>query len=322
MSAARSALVDVRSGPELAPKVALERWEAAMSETYIPLAVAPHRVEGFGGRIAATEFDGLLVTSVQAAAQTVRRTPRLVAAAADRYILASIYLSGRGVMHQDGREAHIGAGDMVFYDSARPYRWEIDEPFDKVVVQVPMARLAAAAGPAARTVPTAIAVGPEHPAAAVGAYFRGLARLQRTDPVRAAELATHGPGLMASALHLLAGPGEPPTAELTRARVLAFMRKRCADAELTVEAVARRFAVSPRTLYRLFEGAESPARRLLRMRLDHACALLRDCPSRSVREVAAAAGFSAERHFYRVFHAELGMTPGDYRAAISLCPAG
>ncbi|UGT53514.1 AraC family transcriptional regulator [Nocardia asteroides] len=310
----RHSTVSVRTGPYQPSRQVLERWESLMCETYIPLAVTPHTSERFGGRIAATEFDGLLVTSVQAAAQTVRRTPRLIGTATDRYILASIYAGGRGIMHQDGRSAHVEAGSMVFYDSARPYVWEIDEEFDKVVVQVPIAALEAVGAPVGR-IPSAIALGPDHPAAAVGAYFRGLARVQRTDPEVAEELATHGVGMMASALSLAAGslPRGTGADDLTRARIIAFMRRRFADADLTVDAVAHRFAISRRTLYRLFEGEESPARRLLTMRLEHACHLLRDGGMR-IEEVAAAAGFTAERQFYRVFRAEFGMAPGEFRA--------
>ncbi|GGN86049.1 hypothetical protein GCM10011610_40970 [Nocardia rhizosphaerihabitans] len=316
----RRTTVSVRTGPDQPAQRVVERWEQLMSETYIPLAVTPLATERFGGRIVATEFDGLLVTSVQAGAKTVRRTPRLISAAEDRYILASIYLGGRGVMQQDGRTAHIEAGSMVFYDSARPYRWEIDEEFDKVVVQVPVSALDTVGAPLG-TVPSAIALGPDHPASAVGAYFRGLARVQHNDPEVVAELAGHGVGMMASALSLAAGsiPRGPSAADLTKARVIAFMRRRFADADLTVDTVARRFAISRRTLYRLFEGEESPARRLLRMRLEHACELLCDGRMRSIEGIAAAAGFAAERHFYRVFHAEFGMAPGEYRAGYRLC---
>ncbi|MFD6267774.1 helix-turn-helix domain-containing protein [Nocardia asteroides] len=316
----RRTTVAVRSTPDLSPRHVVEQWEAVMSRTYIPLAVSPHTAEGFRGRIVATEFDDLLVTSVQAGAQTVRRTPWLIGDATDRYILASIYQGGRGVMHQDGRVAHVRAGSMVFYDSAEPYRWEIDEEFDKVVVQVPIGALEAV-GVRLAEMPTAITLAPDHPAAAVGAYLRGLARVQQDDPAVAVELARHGVGMMASALQLAAGsvPRGPSAAELTRARVLAFMRRRFADADLTVDTVASRFAISRRTLYRLFEGGESPARRLLRMRLEHACELLCDGRTRPIEEVAAAAGFAAERHFYRVFQAEFGMAPGEYRAGYAMC---
>lgn len=287
-----------------------------MSDTYIPLAVSPHVVEGFSGRIAATEFDDLLVTSVQAGAQTVRRTPRLVGAAGERYILASMFLSGRGVMHQDGRQAHVSAGDMVFYESGRPYRWEIDEPFDKVVVQVPVPVLVDAAGRPLRTVPSAITIARGHPAGAVGTFFRGIARLQRTDPERAAAMAAgHGIDLLASALQLAAGelPENGQVSEVSRAGVLAFMRQRCADADLTVDTVAAHFAISRRTLYRLFDGEQAPVPALLRMRLEHACDLLRSHPGLSMSKVAAASGFISERNLFRAFSTEMQMTPGEYR---------
>ncbi|MGY0503291.1 AraC-like ligand-binding domain-containing protein [Nocardia sp. FBN12] len=294
----------------------VEYWESVMSETYIPLAVSPHVVEGFAGRIAATEFDELLVTSVQAGAQTVRRTQRLVEAAGERYILASMFLSGRGVMHQDGRQAHVSAGDMVFYESGRPYRWEIDEPFDKVVVQVPVPVLVDVAGRPLRAVPSAITIARGHPASAVGTFFRGIARLQGTDPERAAAMAAgHGIDLLASALQMAAGelPDNGQVSAVSRAGVLAFMRQRCADADLTVDTVAAHFAISRRTLYRLFDGEQAPVPALLAMRVERACEVLRSHPGLSMSKVAAAAGFISERNLFRAFHSEMRMTPGEYR---------
>ncbi len=294
----------------------VEYWESVLSQTYIPLAVSPHVVEGFGGRIAATEFDDLLVTSTQAGAQTVRRTPRLVEASEDRYILASIFLGGRGVMHQDGRQAHVSAGDMVFYDSGRPYRWDIDEPFDKVVVQVPVATLVDVSGLPLRTVPSAITISRDHPAAAIGTFFRGIARLQDTDPDRAAAMAAgHGIDLLASALQMVAGelPDNGQVNEVSRAAVLAFMRQRFADADLTVDAVAAHFAISRRTLYRLFDGEQPPVQALLALRLERACELLGSHPDMTMGKVAAAAGFVSERNLFRAFDTEMRMTPGEYR---------
>jgi transcriptional regulator GlxA family with amidase domain len=68
-------------------------------------------------------------------------------------------------------------------------------------------------------------------------------------------------------------------------------------------------------VYRLFEGVPGGVGGLLRhIRIQHAQALLRADPSRSLTSVAAACGFADERQFYRVFRQETGRTPGHYRA--------
>lgn len=49
------------------------------------------------------------------------------------------------------------------------------------------------------------------------------------------------------------------------------------------------------------------------MRVRHAKMLLTRDRSLPPAAVGFAAGFASERHFFRVFQQETGMTPGDYR---------
>lgn len=61
--------------------------------------------------------------------------------------------------------------------------------------------------------------------------------------------------------------------------------------------------------------AESMAM-LRSMRVQHARELLIAGPDRTISSVARACGFATDRHFYRVFRGETGMTPAEYREYI------
>ncbi|MCW2937097.1 MAG: hypothetical protein JWN00_82, partial [Actinomycetia bacterium] len=138
------------------------------------------------------------------------------------------------------------------------------------------------------------------------------------DPEGTAALATHGRGLIASVLTLATGHPlqERPASSLTLERVRVFIRSRYGDPDLCVDDIARACLVSRRSLYRLLETEPGGVSGLLRrVRIEHAQALLRADPFRSVESIALACGFTGERPFYRVFRQDIGCTPGEFRMA-------
>ncbi|MCB9763944.1 MAG: helix-turn-helix domain-containing protein [Alphaproteobacteria bacterium] len=89
-------------------------------------------------------------------------------------------------------------------------------------------------------------------------------------------------------------------------------------AELSNEALARRFAASPRTLARAFQRqlGTTPAAWVRRARVRHAQALL-ETTDLSMEEVAARSGFASPATLRAVFHQELDTAPTRYRASFS-----
>ena len=79
----------------------------------------------------------------------------------------------------------------------------------------------------------------------------------------------------------------------------------------SVEDMARKMAVSQRTLHRLFLNQLqcTPWHYLLERRLDMAKNLLRLAPEKSVREIALQCGFESTAYFIRQFKKNVGMPP-------------
>jgi transcriptional regulator GlxA family with amidase domain len=86
------------------------------------------------------------------------------------------------------------------------------------------------------------------------------------------------------------------------------------DADLRVDALARRAAMSPRHFARAFaaEVGTTPARFVLEVRVDAARRLL-ESTGRSVEDVAAACGFGTAEVLRRAFVRTVGVSPRDYR---------
>jgi len=304
---------DVWSTSAVAAARAFEYWRDLICDTFVQLSAAPTTPGPFDGKLVHADLGSFEMTTVHASGQRVRRTPRLIARAGEEYLLASIQTRGRGRIEQDGRVAELVPGEMALYDSTRPYTLHFDAAFEQVVVQVPLRDMLAETGLRDARGVTATKLGARSTAGVVAQFFHGLARLQQADPLGAAALATQGRGLLAAALTLSAGRA-PRGDALTRRRVQAFLRARHADPGLTVDDVAHAFLVSKRTLYRLFDGGpDGVSAQLRRIRVEHAKSLLRADRGRPLGSIASACGFAGERQFYRVFRAETGLTPGQFR---------
>ncbi|HXG01789.1 MAG TPA: helix-turn-helix domain-containing protein, partial [Candidatus Binatia bacterium] len=85
-------------------------------------------------------------------------------------------------------------------------------------------------------------------------------------------------------------------------------------ADLSVEALARRAAMSPRTFFRAFvrDVGTTPGRFVERVRVEAARRLLEET-SRAVDDVAGACGFGSAETMRLAFRRTLGVSPGRYR---------
>ncbi|GAB4583257.1 AraC-like ligand-binding domain-containing protein [Nocardia sp. IFM 10818] len=309
--------IEIGSEVETPAGEAFERWEALLSEAYVPLAISPKQTDRFHGSLEHARYGNLHVSILAGTPQLIDRTKRLIDRDHEEFLFASIPLSGGGRVRQDGRIAQVDPGSIVFYDATRPFHWEVERDWEHVVVQVPMSKLRERYGVVDSDVPTATAFSSESAPGIVGEFFRKLARLQGDDPGAAALLAAPAVDLLAAAVVAASGgvPREQSADALNRQRVLAYMREHCADPDLGVDRIAEGCRMSRRTLYRVFgEFSDGPGTMLRRMRIERACELLRNAPQLPLSAVATASGFLTERSFYRSFRIEMGTTPGAFRA--------
>jgi AraC-like DNA-binding protein/quercetin dioxygenase-like cupin family protein len=101
--------------------------------------------------------------------------------------------------------------------------------------------------------------------------------------------------------------------------LVSFLDEHLADSPFPWDGVSERVAMSRRTLQRrVFEAlGVGPSDVLAGMRLDRARELLTE-PERPVGDVALACGFSSQSHFSTAFKAEHGVSPAQFRIALSL----
>jgi AraC family transcriptional activator of tynA and feaB len=216
------------------------------------------------------------------------------------------------------------AGQFVVVDTAEPYFFRLDRPWQMLSFRVPHAELDA------RLSGRRPQLGQAFPAtgagAAVAALMPALWSLDDADPA-AGELAGSFATAVAAATATATATATAPattqqTRGITRDAVLAHVERHLGDRDLTVAGVCRRFAISPRTLHNLFADADEPFAATVRnRRLDRAAAVLADPASTAtVTAVAAAHGFDDPTAFARAFRRRFGLAPREVRCTNGTVP--
>jgi AraC-like DNA-binding protein len=289
----------------------LDAWRALISASFVPLEARPAASGSFSGELAPHELGRVELTEVVADPCAVLRTSRLVRASSDRYLLVSLMLDGAGFVEQGDQRARVGPGDLVAYDSARPYRLLFPGATRQLVVQVPVGEL----GPAvdipdvtARTLPR------DDPAVRlVRAFLAELGRVAPSlDEADRPETGASTTALLATALRSRR-PDNP-----TLRRLRGYLAGHLDDPGLDRSRLAAVVGTSPRHLSRTLAAAgTSPAALILATRLDAARRALAD-PRQDHRTVAAIAhqhGFTDPTVFGRAFRRRFGLPPSQVRAA-------
>ncbi len=256
-------------------------------------------------------------------AQRALRSPRQIRRAADACIMLAFQTRGPGLLRHGDDVAVLNPGDMVLYDSTRPYEFVFDRPFSQLVLKFPHERLA----PRLPRVPNWIGR-PVAASSPLGHVLAGhLAAV--SSAIGHVEPALR-PGLIDRTMDLIAltftgaardfaGAGSTAQAALV-ARAKHVIEARLADPALGPEDVAAALGVSSGYLHRLFHvagttvGTHIRCRRLERCRAELADPLH---AGERVTEIALRWGFNDMPHFSRVFRAAFGMGPRDYRASVA-----
>lgn len=284
-------------------------WHEVICRAFVPLT--PHRTldeEGFVAKVETHRLAELNRARLRSRPQRTDHGPREVARTDDGWYFVNLQLRGRCITTVRGTTTVVEEGQFVVVDTAEPYFFTLDRPWQMLSYRLPHALLD---GPLGGRRPTlGRPVGTSGPGAAVAALMTALWPLDEETP-GSADLTRS----FASAVAAAASGPDDEAAGPSRAAVLAHARAHLGG-DLSVHAVCRRFAISPRTLHTLFADAEeSFAASVRRLRLERCAALLGDpAGTATVTSVAAAHGFDDPTSFSRAFRRHFGVSPREMRA--------
>ncbi len=301
------------------------RWQDAVSRSFVPLTVHTPTRSGFHARLDGRVSDGVLFSTVRATAHAVERTPSHIATSPGGYVKLTLQLTGTGMLIQDDRTALLTPGDIVLYDTSRPYSLEFGADLAAVVVMFPHRMIDA--DPETLRDLTAIRIrGEEGFARAVSHFLAGLASaLPTLDGPTGLRIKHNTMDLIATMVgsELRGGSWGEPAAELLF-RIDTYINGHLHDPELGPESIAAANYISTRYLHTLFQRRGSTVSQWVReRRLEHVRRDLIDPRRRGegIAAIAASWGFIDASHFSKVFRAHVGTSPTAYRASMGVLPA-
>ncbi len=295
----------------LPPREQFGYWHEVICQAFVPLT--PHRTldeEGFSAKVETRSLDRLTRARLRSRPQRTDHGPRDVARTDGAFYFVNLQLAGRCITTVGADTVVVEPGQVVVVDTTQPYWFHLDQPWQMFSYRLPHAALADVLH--GRRLALGRAVDPTGPGAAVTALMAALWPLESDTPA-ARDLTGAFAAAVAGALAVdPTAPDDPAERRrVTRAAVHAYVESHLGDRDLSVAAVCRRFAISPRTLHSLFAGADgSYAATVRRLRLERCASLLADPANRAtVTAIAAAHGFDDPTSFSRAFRRHFGVAP-------------
>lgn len=285
-------------------------WEEYNAQELVGLRCSTYHEDGLEARQLNMDLGGLRLADISGNPHVIDRSHQHVTAIPKDSIFITQLVTGSAFFYHANGCLRLNAGDLVVYDTTKPYLFGFETRMRQHLLDVPRdaARdILSAGNPDLPYVVSPKAGVTATRARALGGLVRSLLDDGDSDDRRRDEL-------LAAALSLLTGR-ESSGAALRRTATTHIM-SRLTEPGLTVESVAREVGVSARHLNRAFAAEHSTVTQFIhRQRLDGARRELTDptAAHRRIADVAARWGFSSQAHFTRAFRREFGSTPSEVR---------
>jgi AraC-like DNA-binding protein len=309
-------LVSSVSTAAVAAEERLAFWEQYNADALIGLTCSTYEDDGLLARQVNLDLDGLRIADISGNAHVIERAPALVRAHPKDATFLSVLIEGEAFFYSAGGLLQLTAGDVLVYDTDRPYLFGFGTAMRQVLVDVPRPLVTELVGAAALDGPRKVSGQGAGAAAASARALRerllglvdrpGTARpVVRDELLELTRTVVSGAGSATGTAHLLAAK--------------ALVAEHLSDPRLCAGSVARAVGVTARHLNRAFavEGT-TLAQYIQARRLDGARAeLAGQTPGDRIADVAARWGFASQAHFTRLFRARYGRTPSEVRSGVT-----
>jgi AraC-like DNA-binding protein len=232
---------------------------------------------------------------------------------ADRLVVG-VLLGGEARLEQNGRDTTAGPGEFLIYTGATPFRLAVHGPYRYFVVGFDGLPTTTAQN-ALRRMTSGELISHAPAARIFAATLAELAdQAPRLDPAIGRELGEHVTCLLRTVLRAPAEPAEAPL----HAQVMNYIEAHLGD-DLRPETIAAAHHISVRYLHKLFQHQDGTlGEHVRRRRLDRIRRMLADpdLSHRPVATIAAQWGLAEASHFSKLFRAEYGVTPREFRRTV------
>jgi AraC-like DNA-binding protein len=288
-------------------------WEHYNAQALVGLTCSTYADEGLLARQVNLELDGLRIADIAGNAHVIERAPGLVRDQPKDATFLTVLLEGEAFFYSAGGCVQLRAGDLLVYETDRPYLFGFGTAMRQVLVDVPRALFAERCGGGDLSRPVKVSGHGADPASLSARALRSRLLGLVDDPAHSAATARD------ELLELMRTALDRTGTAAGTGRLLAakeFIGAHLQDPALSTDRVARAVGVSTRHLNRAFaiEGT-TVAQYVQGRRLDSARVDLAAVGMGGVRiaDIACRWGFASQAHFTRLFRARFGCTPSEVR---------
>jgi AraC-like DNA-binding protein len=317
--------VEVISTAEVSAPERFAFWREVSTRLWVPydLRCEPEPESRFRARVGVSGFGSVQATLLTTSPHLVRRTGKLIRQTDPEVFKLGRLIRGGVVVEQDERQAELTAGDLVLFDTSRPFQgWHLPgrQATRLLLLQFPRALLPLPAQEVRRL--SCVRIGGDHGVGALSSRFllELAERMDQFSPAETARLSTATLEVLSTVLAGALDVTDVVPAE-TRRRALmtqlhAFILENLGDPHLSPATIAAAHHISVRYLHKLFHAEEQTvagwirARRLERCRLDLADPRFAAWP---INAIAARWGFTSAPHFSTAFRTAYGLSPRQLR---------
>jgi AraC-like DNA-binding protein len=302
-----------------APDRRLAIWQDIVCDTFVGLDCRSDMRHAFWGSVSQSMIGPVACTQVDSCAQRVFRTPSRISRTSEDFVLVALGNSGVNGVFQDGREAVVGSGQFVIYDTTRPYELRFDDSFSQTIFQMPRKMLQQRIGSFEAL--TATTFSSDRPVEGLAYNFLlGLSRtIDHVDPAIATRLLDQALDLVAMAFAdrmRERSPDQSVHRSATLYRLKNYILTHLRDPELSMPRAAAAIGISPRYASDLMAAEQTPFRSYVQAQRLERCKRDLSDPAqiaRHVGDIAFAWGFNDLAHFSRIFRQRFGASPREWR---------
>ncbi|RKS72282.1 AraC family transcriptional regulator [Actinomadura pelletieri DSM 43383] len=309
-------MISQASTEEVDPRERIEFWEDYNRRALVGLSCSSYSDRGLLARQANFKLGDVELADISGNAHAIERTPKVARSAPKDSVFASLLVTGEAVFLHENGCLSATSGDLVVYDTRRPYLFGFSSSMRQLLVDIPRDLFAELCMPGGVPAPMLFGRGTAREGELVVALRSVLENPRGGDPAGAGDTVLDLIRMLAT--ERSGGRAAPAAYQTQRIVAEDYIERHLHDTCLTPSQVAGVMGVSVRHLGRIFESAgTTPSRYILERRLQRAHDDLTapGAADTTIADIAYRWGFSSQAHFARHFRARFGRTPTETRAA-------
>jgi AraC-like DNA-binding protein len=301
------------------PTHRISYWEEQCGEYVVGLTCSSMEVDGLQARFRYVDLGAIKLVDITGHQHVVERLPIHLRTREKDSVFLTLLIRGAAFVNRANECLLLKEGDVVLYDTNRPYMHGFPGFMRHVIFEVPgdefRRRFPGWDLCAARRYDGSVGAG-RHISASLRQIITRYSPFSGT-AIGVGEIETKIWNVFCMAHGLSRGAERSTYHSLVVDRVRQFIVTNLRDPKLSPEMIAKHAGISVRHLNRLFSGEQDTlCAHIFAMRLDACRTDLRrpDTEQASVSEIAYSWGFRNMSHFSRNFRERFGCTPSESRA--------